>query len=274
MGLAVWAGMIAASTPQPERPEPSWDDRVAEFTLPEPEAASSGLGETFAVWSTHYFIPVVSPADPDEPDSHALIDTRGRPISPGLAREDWCHGVLQGSIHIRSPTGEFQSYAYVNSKGPVQADCDRWLGQLADNIKQASRRARFKRLASPLDCADRSRPLTPFRTVAVDPDFIQLGSVLYIDELRGEKFQFNGREIIHDGYLIADDFGGAVERNQIDMFTTGEEDRPLPSIVKSSPGATVAARLTPPDALAALALRRTLSRRCHSPDERTAPLDR
>ncbi len=274
MALAVWAGMIVASTERPADVEPPWDERVSDFSLPEPETSSSSDSRPFLVWSTHYFIPIVSAADPDDPDSYALLNTLGREISPRLKREDWCDGVLQGSIHIRSPTGELRSYAYVDSKGPDQADCDRWLGRLSDNIKLASRRARFKPLASPLDCDGRARPLTPFRTIAVDPDFIRLGSVLYISELSGQRFRLNGRDMTHDGYLIADDYGGAVERNQIDLFTAGEEKSPLPDIVTNTPKMTVSAAIVPADSAEALALKQALSEQCRPQADQSAPLDR
>lgn len=274
MALALWGVMIAASTEGPTDDGPSWDERVSNFTLPGPERISNGYDGPFSIWSTHYFIPTVSTADPDDPDSHALLDTRGRAISPELKREDWCHGVLQGSVHIKSPTGEIQSYAYVDSKGPTQADCDRWLGQLSDGVKQASRRARFRRLTSPLDCLGRERPLTPFRTVAVDPDVIPLGSVLYVDRLSGQPFRLNGREFIHDGYLIADDYGGAVDGNQIDMFTSGEEKTPLPVIVTNTRKNPVSAQIAPPDSLPAMALKQTLSAQCREQTDQSAPLDR
>ena len=64
------------------------------------------------------------------------------------------------------------------------------------------------------------RPLQPFRTVAVDPKLIKLGSLLHIPLLEGRTMP--GRApwggFVHDGCVIADDTGGAIRARKIDLF--------------------------------------------------------
>lgn len=64
------------------------------------------------------------------------------------------------------------------------------------------------------------RPLSPFRSVAVDPSFVSIGTKLYIPELDGltmpGKPPWGG--FVHDGCVVADDRGGGVEGKQIDFF--------------------------------------------------------
>lgn len=64
------------------------------------------------------------------------------------------------------------------------------------------------------------RPLQPFRSVAVDPKLIKLGSLLHVPELEGRTMP--GRPpwggYVHDGCVIADDTGGAVKNHQLDLF--------------------------------------------------------
>jgi 3D (Asp-Asp-Asp) domain-containing protein len=66
----------------------------------------------------------------------------------------------------------------------------------------------------------RERPLSPFRSVAVDPRHVSIGRVLYIPELDG--LTMPGRRpwggFVHDGCVVADDQGGSVRGRQLDLF--------------------------------------------------------
>lgn len=59
-------------------------------------------------------------------------------------------------------------------------------------------------------------PLAPFRSVAVDPRLIPLGSKLYIPAARGARLP-NGK--VHDGIFQAVDIGDMIQRRKIDIFT-------------------------------------------------------
>lgn len=64
------------------------------------------------------------------------------------------------------------------------------------------------------------RPLSPFRSVAVDPSLVSIGANLYIPELDGLVMPgappWGG--FVHDGCVIADDRGGGVAGKQLDFF--------------------------------------------------------
>ncbi len=68
--------------------------------------------------------------------------------------------------------------------------------------------------------AGSGRPLVPFRTVAVDPRLIKLGSLLYVPLLEGRVMP--GRPpwggFVHDGCVVADDTGGGIKDEQLDLF--------------------------------------------------------
>jgi 3D (Asp-Asp-Asp) domain-containing protein len=64
------------------------------------------------------------------------------------------------------------------------------------------------------------RPLSPFRSVAVDPSRVSIGTVMYVPELDGLTMPghdpYGG--FIHDGCVVADDRGGGIRGRQIDLF--------------------------------------------------------
>jgi 3D (Asp-Asp-Asp) domain-containing protein len=71
-----------------------------------------------------------------------------------------------------------------------------------------------------------NRPLKPFRSVAVDPKQVKIGSWLYIAELDGLTMPGAGEVggFVHDGCVVADDRGGGVRGKQIDFFAARRDN--------------------------------------------------
>jgi 3D (Asp-Asp-Asp) domain-containing protein len=78
----------------------------------------------------------------------------------------------------------------------------------------------FKVTSAQWGTAGTGRQLQPFRTVAVDPKVIKLGSLLHIPLLEGKVMP--GRApwggYVHDGCVVADDVGGGIQGKQLDLF--------------------------------------------------------
>lgn len=58
--------------------------------------------------------------------------------------------------------------------------------------------------------------LKPYRTIAVDPRFIPLGSMVYIPAVKGMVLPDN---TVHDGIFMAEDIGSAIKNYHIDLFS-------------------------------------------------------
>lgn len=77
----------------------------------------------------------------------------------------------------------------------------------------------------PMGKGAQQRALVPYRSVAIDPRFVPLGTPLYIPELRGMPIltpdPARPEELIkdvHDGCVRADDTGGGIKRRELDLF--------------------------------------------------------
>lgn len=106
----------------------------------------------------------------------------------------------------REGTGQLQDGRTINVSG--QCNCD-----YSPCFFAVSRKRRW-------GVGVNHRPLSPFRSVAVDPDTIPIGTLLYIPELDGLTMPGSSPwgGFVHDGCVIADDTGGSVAGNQIDLF--------------------------------------------------------
>jgi 3D (Asp-Asp-Asp) domain-containing protein len=59
-------------------------------------------------------------------------------------------------------------------------------------------------------------PLVPFRSVAVDPKVVPIGSKVFIPQAQGAVLPDGS---IHDGMFVAKDVGDAIKNQRIDVFT-------------------------------------------------------
>jgi 3D (Asp-Asp-Asp) domain-containing protein len=229
------------------------------FALPAPNPSS--LGPDLKLWATHYHTPIVSPAPKEMSAAFPLIGRDGKWISAPLRQRDWCEAALQGSVSVQD--GEKSaSYVYVDSNGPEQTNCDEFLGNLSQGIKNATRRARFMPVTYALGCGVRNIPLVPYRTIAVDPDVIPLESVIFVPELRGIRFEYEGRSLTHDGYLFAGDRGGGIRGRHIDVFMIDNGFAAFEGLFASTDTRTFAAHVVAPGDPAAVGVKQRQAGQC------------
>lgn len=65
------------------------------------------------------------------------------------------------------------------------------------------------------------RPTTPFRSLAVDPAEVPLGTIVYIEALDGERMPGDEPwgDFVHDGCVLVDDASNAFDDDKIGLFT-------------------------------------------------------
>lgn len=221
---------------EPGRPEPL-DARARDFSLPAFEGTE---GAPLRIWATYYTLPTAE----DRPDGVPLLDRAGRPLGPRLATKEWCRGAMQGSVLVRRRGGALETYNFARVSEERQVDCTPHYprhGKLGST--------RFQRAKGRFGDGALGWPLVPFRTLAVDPKRISLGTVLYIPAARGAALRLSdGRERVHDGYFLAGSSGGSVDASQVDVFIGPARRNPF-EFVKSSRKSAVPAYVVTDEAL-------------------------
>jgi len=115
---------------------------------------------------------------------------------------------MEGKVLARVSTA-FKRAVSVEGSGKLR---DGRMINYADKVKGE---VRFFVTPNPWGTGAGACALEPFRTVAVDPKRIPLGAVVRIDETVGMPLPDGS---IHDGLWRAEDIGGAIKENRIDLF--------------------------------------------------------
>lgn len=89
-------------------------------------------------------------------------------------------------------------------------------GTVLNIVRAIGNEMRWQRVETEFGIDARGCALVPFRSAAVDPDVIPLGTQLMISETRGLALPGGGT---HDGMWVATDTGAAITGLRIDLFT-------------------------------------------------------
>lgn len=210
------------STPNPNPPIPDQSERTFNF----PEPTDNQIARVRSAWATYYKIPTFRDAGEQ---GYPLLDMAGRSLGVTLKSEDWCHASLEGSVRVLSHGGVSTVFNYVGShEERRQVDCSPWISLPGLGY------SRFYRAKGPFGDGVNGYLLQPHRSIAVDPDWVAYGTVLYVPAARGTAITMpDGRIEVHDGYFFAADTGGALYGNHIDVFIGSAETTPY-KFVRSS----------------------------------------
>jgi 3D (Asp-Asp-Asp) domain-containing protein len=166
-----------------------------------------------------------------------LLDMAGNELGAKLSPKDFCRAGMEGTVAVLSKRGR-KLYDFDGVAEDQQVDCTQYFPRHA-----AIGKSRFKPARGAHGSGAGGRSMVPYRTIAVDPRLIPIGSVLYVPAARGAVVTLeNGETQIHDGYFYAADTGGSIDGNHVDIFLGYSAWNPF-SFVKSHPGATFDAYL-------------------------------
>jgi 3D (Asp-Asp-Asp) domain-containing protein len=231
--LACWLLLVVGGLPvEPEaaaqQAPPDAIERALVFDLPAPPL--DGARE-HALWATWYHVPRLT----HDPGGAAINGMDGRALGPRLSQKDWCSAALEGTALVVMPDGDEVMINYAGLGRSRQVDCRRYYPKLGKVGRSRFRRAQGRYGDGAAGA------LVPYRTLAVDPRVVPLGTVLYVPAARGVAITLpDGSTAQHDGWFYAADRGGAIKGNHVDVFLGSASDNPF-AFVKSKAEPTFAA---------------------------------
>ena len=199
------------------------------FHLPEP--ISEEVSDTMSLWATQYYV-------------HRMASGGELPFRDSLGRDlgfygdtcDFCSACLEGTAFIEDSLGNVVVLNYAGVAEEPLVNCRRCSRYASSTLNVESWGRVLWRETDGFGDGVLNYRLIPFRTVAVDPEHIPYGSVLYVPAARGLEVELaDGTVRTHDGYFFAGDTGGAIRVNHIDVFTGVFEGNPFPQVIYSNP---------------------------------------
>ncbi len=183
------------------------------------------------LWATYYYIHQARATGQGE----ELLDLDGRSLGIKLAKADWCNAAMQGTVQVFSQTAFLNTFNFAGRGSDVQVDCSDFFKSLSGSMIDRVGRARFSLSPTPLGYGAGKTQLVEFRSIAVDPDQIPLGSIVYIPAARGQVLTLSsGDRVVHDGFFYAADVGSAIRGNHIDVFLGPTRQNPFPFVTSTS----------------------------------------
>ncbi len=171
--------------------------------LPPPAAVGEGARALGVFRNTYYDFPF----EADFSGDRVAVRGPGCELVATVPRDFFAHLCVQGSGRLAD--GATLSFA----KRDVAC---------AEVCPRTGSKIAFERLdprAFPWGRGAAGRPITPLRSVAVDPAKIPLGTAVYVPEFDGQAVSGAVR---HDGCFVAEDRGSQVKGQHLDVFTGGQ----------------------------------------------------
>jgi 3D (Asp-Asp-Asp) domain-containing protein len=213
---------------------------AADFSLPPP--ASPAPATQRMIWSTAYIAYLAN--ESSGADAVALTDMSGHRLGPQLPHADWCHAAMEGTVSVHQPDAGFRTFNFAGQSTAAATDCRDVFPHVGAGVLEGTNRATFAAVPpdAPYGLGVATFRLVPWRSIAVDATVFPVPTVLFIPSLRGTHFTLpDGRQMQHDGYVMAVDKGGAIRGVHIDFFKGPTRDDTPPAGLASDEGHRIAA---------------------------------
>ena len=158
--------------------------------------ASSGVLQNppLVASGTYYYIPQLE----HQAGGVELLDGNEQPTGFRLSLCDWCKAAIEGTVAIRK-NGKTTLLSYKTRSTRLLNDC-RSCPKYKNYAGYDKTGRVLWQISSGFGLGTKGYKLVPHRTIAVDPNFIPIGSVVFIPAAVGVKIVETGkRPWIHDG---------------------------------------------------------------------------
>jgi len=191
------------------------------------------------VWATQYYI-----YNTDVIYQKPGVILKGEGISSLKLSIDtcaFCKAAIEGTMSIIDSAQNRIVLNYGGLNTSPLVDCSKCINNPLLNIDKLNRTLWIPAKGKFGDGVN-GYQLVPFKSIAVDPQFIPIGSVIYIPALSNRKFAISGTDsLVHDGYFYSVDIGSAIKENHIDIFTGIFSSAFFPEIITSNKNNTFTA---------------------------------
>jgi 3D (Asp-Asp-Asp) domain-containing protein len=210
-------------------------DRLNDIAFDFPKPAEDAKEKALTLWATYYYVHSAKATSTGQP----LLDKNGRELGPKLSVRDFCLAAIEGTVRVMEEGGAGVLYNYAGRSSNSQCDCSRFAPSLSASVKAGLGKTLWEPSKGPFGTGAQGMLLVPYRSIAVDPNFIPHRSVIYLPQARGVDVTLpSGRVAKHDGYFFAADTGGAIKHSHIDVFCGVSSENPFKDFVTSKPAGT------------------------------------
>ena len=206
---------------------------ILNFSLAKP----NGLGKKLILWGTQYYL---YDFPYSKTNQYPLLDMNGSPLGPTLNEVSFCNAAMEGSVRFieeqttQEPIAKseltafnnglfisqtckrtiYRVYNYAGKATTEQVNCKKYFP-----TSPATGNVRFKESVGPFGEGTNGYMIIPYISIAVDPEIIPYGTLIYIPKTRDLKVKMpSGKEFKLTGYFFSSDRGGLIQKNHIDFY--------------------------------------------------------